>query len=351
MTRNFKKIILIVCCIISNGFLLAQDFHYSQFYNSPLTTNPANTGLFNGDLRAYTMYRMQWFTVTKAYKTFSLGVDAPLFKKRMHNDDFFSVGINANNDAQGIINYITNSFNGSVSFTKYLGGRQDNDITVGYQVGYSMVTANLKDLTWDSQYNPNIGSYVPGYGYNESYGGGGTGYVDMSAGLVWNFNSNYLFRSSLGFSYHHFTSPNVSVNGGIDKLLPKMGVQWNMAYLLSRRSNTTILPSIMASMQGSSLLINGGANIRYVLQESSRYTNHQSYKAIYIGGFYRLRDAAYVTFRFDYGNLALALAYDVNISKLTPASKTIGAFEFMLQFKTSFGKYRRVKRNSTRFMY
>jgi type IX secretion system PorP/SprF family membrane protein len=328
----------------------AQDFHYSQFYNSPLTTNPGNTGVFNGDVRAYSMYRMQWFTVTKPYKTFSLGVDAPIFRKRMPNDDFFSAGLNVNNDGQGAINYTTNSFNGLVSFTKYLGGRQDHDITVGFEVGYSMITAALNNLTWDSQYDPVSGSYQSGMGFNESYGGGGTGFVDMSTGLVWNFTSSRLFRSALGFSYHHLTSPNIAINGGEDKLLPKLGVQWNMAYQLSEKSNTTVLPSIMAAQQGTSLLINAGANVKYVLQESSRYTNYQNYKAVYLGAFYRFRDAAYLTFRFDYSSFTFGVAYDINISKLTPASKTIGGFEFLLQYRGAFGKHKFVKRNSSRFL-
>lgn len=336
-------------CFIGSTILCAQDFHYSQFYNSPLTINPGNTGVFNGDLRVYTMYRMQWFTVTTPYKTFTLGGDAPIFRKRMPNDDFFSLGINVTNDGQGIVNYMTNSFNGSFSFTKYLGGRQDHDITLGYQVGYNMVTANLKDLTWDSQYDPVSASYKPGLGYNESYGGGGTGYIDMATGLVWNFTTSHQFRSALGFSVHHFTRPNVSINGGMDKILPKFGVQWNMCYKHDDRGNISILPSLMAAQQGTSLLINGGANVKIDLQESSRYTNYQNYKAVYFGAFYRFRDAAYLTFRFDLSNFSLALAYDVNISKLTPASKTVGAVEFMLQYRGAFGKYKRAKRASMRF--
>lgn len=330
--------------------LSAQDFHYSQFYNSPLTLNPGNTGVFNGDLRVYTMYRMQWFTVTKPYKTFTLGADAPIFRKRMPNEDFFSLGLNATNDGQGIVNYTTNSFNGSISFTKYLGGRQDHDITIGYQIGYNLITANLNGLTWDSQYDPASASYKPGLGFNESYGGGGKGYIDMATGLVWNFTSSYHFRSAIGFSVHHFTSPNTSINTGVDKLHPKFGFQWNMAYRHDERGNISILPSLMAAQQGASLLINGGVNIKIDLQESSRYTNYQNYRAVYFGAFYRLRDAAYLTFRFDLANFSLGLAYDVNISKLTPASKTVGAVEFLLQYRGAFGKYKRAKRNSIRFL-
>ena len=39
----------------------AQDLHFSQFMNSPLTTNPANTGFIpGGDYRIGINYRNQW---------------------------------------------------------------------------------------------------------------------------------------------------------------------------------------------------------------------------------------------------------------------------------------------------
>ncbi|HET6226561.1 MAG TPA: PorP/SprF family type IX secretion system membrane protein [Bacteroidia bacterium] len=350
MINRIKKIIFFLISFAISGMLSAQDLHFSQFFNAPLTTNPGNTGVFNGDIRAYTLYRMQWFTVTTPYKTITLGVDAPIFKKRMPDDDFFAAGININNDNLGNINYMINSVNGSLSFTKYLGGRNEHDITIGYQVGYGFITANTKKLTWDSQYDMTSQTYYPGSGFDESYGGGGKGYLDMSTGLVWNFTSSDVFRSALGFSYHHFLSPNISINGGEDRLLPKIGVQWNTAIRLNETSNVTFLPSIMAAQQGTSLLLNGGTCVRYVLGEGSRYTNYRSYKAVYIGGFYRFRDAAYMTFRFDVANFAFALAYDVNISKLTPASKTVGGVEFMLQYKGTVGKFRRIKRHSERFL-
>jgi len=350
MIGTIKKIIFFLTCFSINESLVGQDLHFSQFYNAPLTTNPGNTGVFNGDLRAYTLYRMQWFTVTTPYKTFSVAVDAPIFRQRMPNDDFFSVGLNINNDNQGNINYMTNSVNGLGSFTKYLGGRNEHDITLGVEVGYSLITATTKKLTWDSQYDMTSQTYIPGSGFDESYGGGGKGYLDMSTGLVWNFSSSHLFRSALGFSYHHFLSPDISINDGNDRLLPKLGAQLNMAYKPSETSNITYLPSIMAAQQGTSLLINGGLNVKYILGEASRYTNYHNYKAVYLGAFYRFRDAAYITFRFDISNVSLGFAYDVNISKLTKVSKTVGGFEFMLQYRGAFGKHRRAKRESTRFM-
>jgi hypothetical protein len=55
-----------------------QDLHFSQFMNSPLTTNPANTGFIpGGDYRVGINYRNQWSSVMLIpYKTMSAFGDA-----------------------------------------------------------------------------------------------------------------------------------------------------------------------------------------------------------------------------------------------------------------------------------
>ncbi|MGQ0827313.1 MAG: PorP/SprF family type IX secretion system membrane protein [Bacteroidota bacterium] len=342
-----KKTLVLTIGIISSCFsVLAQDFHYSQFYHSPLTCNPGNTGVFNGDIRIYTMYRMQWFTVTNPFKTFTIALDGPIFKKRMVGEDFFAAGLNINRDNQGPTKIKTNSYYGLISYTKYFGGRQKHDLTLGYRIGYIMKSASYGGVTWDSQWDGT--NYNPGVGVNES-GGGGRAYFDMSTGIVWNFRTTHLFRSALGFSFHHFTLPNVTIKGGSDRLIPQLAVHWNMNYKLSETSNTTLEPSLMAAQQGTSLLINGGCNVKYVLQEASRYTDHQQDKAVHFGVFYRFRDAAFVTLGLDYASFNFSVAYDINISGLTPASKSVGGIELRLQYRTYF-KNINAKRSSVRFM-
>lgn len=345
-----KKILSLTIGFATMCFsVAAQDAHYSQFFWSPLTLNPANTGVFNGDLRAYTIYRMQWFTVAPPYKTFSVCVDGPIFKNKMKGPDFFALGINFNNDNQGSVRLKNNSYNLLMSYTKFFGGRQRHNLTLGYEIGYATRTVTLGSLTWDSQYDPNTGGYNPAFGSGEP-GGGGTGYIDMSTGIVWNFTTDHLFRSALGISVHHFTKPNTSIHGGADLLKMKYGFQWLVNYKLSETSNTTLEPSLFAAQQGPTLHVIGGLNVKYVLEERSRYTTHQSDKSFRVGVFYRFRDAFYATFRYDYMDFYGAIAYDINVSGLTKASKTVGGFELMLGWKGLLGKNKTARRSSVRFM-
>lgn len=343
-----KKITLITAAFLAASFFAsAQDLHYSQFYLAPLNANPGNTGAINSDIRVYTLYRMQWFTVTNPYKTFNIALDGPIFKKRMLSDDFFAAGLNISSDNDGPMRLKTQSFNALASFTKFIGGRQKHNITLGYTIGYNIKSVALGGVKWDSQYDPVAGTYNPAFGTAEP--GGGGGFLDMSTGLVWNFRTNHLFRSALGFSFHHFTAPRVSVLGRNERLIPKFGVQWNIAYRLSETSNTTLLPSIVAYQQGSSLLLDGGLNVKYVLEEASRYTDNQTDKAVYFGVFYRFRDAVYITFKYDIKEFSFGAAYEITASKLTPTSKSVGGFEIFLQYKGIF-KNKNSKKSSVRFL-
>ena len=342
-----KSVTLLLSLFVFAQLLTAQDQHFSQFYSSPLTLNPGFTGVFNGDIRAYTLYRMQWFTVTTPYKTFTVSLDGPIFKKKMKNQDFFSAGINFSNDNQGTVRMKTNAYNAMFSFTKFIGGRQKHNITLGYEIGYATRSATLATLKWDSQWDGT--EYYAGLPSGEP-GGGAIGYMDMSTGLVWNFNTDHLFRSAMGFSFQHFTAPNVSLVGGYDKLYPKLGFQWLVNYKLSETSNTTLEPALNVAQQGSSVLVDAGLSAKFVLSDRSHYTDNAKDKAFHIGIYYRLHDAMFVTFKYDFADFTGSLAYDVNISGLTPASHTVGGFELMLAYRGIFFGHKNAKRNSVRFM-
>lgn len=353
----FKRAIALILLFFSSFVLNqdaininAQDPHFSQFFYAPLVVNPANTGVFNGDVRASSIYRMQWFTATEAYKTASVSIDAPVFRSRSNKNDFFAAGFNVVNDNQGTAALVTNTYTGLMSFTKYIGGKKDNYLSVGFSGGYGTKTAGLGGLKYDSQYDPNTGGYSAAYGINEQNSGGAV-FIDVSTGVLWSFSSDRKLRNSLGISAHHLTAPNISIMGRVDKLLRKYSFQWNAAYKLGYNSNAELLPAVLVSRQGKSTLVNAGANIKYILQERSRYTNYHNERSMSIGAFYRFKDAAYLNLRLDFEDFAFGFAYDINISGLTPATKTIGSIEAILQYRGAFGFNQNSKRASVQFLY
>ena len=66
---------LAAALVLSFG-VVAQDIHFSQFFNAPLALGPGMIGQFDGEYRANGIFRQQWRSVTVPYRTFGLGGDA-----------------------------------------------------------------------------------------------------------------------------------------------------------------------------------------------------------------------------------------------------------------------------------
>src|SRR5437868_14781127 len=79
-----KKTFLAVICITYYSAVHAQDLHFSQYFNSPLLVNPANTGFApDVDWRAGICYRHQWASISpNPYNTMSAWGDVQLFNNR-----------------------------------------------------------------------------------------------------------------------------------------------------------------------------------------------------------------------------------------------------------------------------
>src|SRR5215471_19039498 len=76
-----RNLILFLIFLPCATFVRAQDPHFSQFFSSPLTLNPAFTGKFDGNVRVAGNYRDQWPTINQAYRTATVSVDFPIMKK------------------------------------------------------------------------------------------------------------------------------------------------------------------------------------------------------------------------------------------------------------------------------
>src|SRR5699024_5163217 len=85
--RKYKIAITggLLLCSLLVGRLNAQDLHFSQFFASPLTENPANTGFLpDANYRFGANYRNQWAALGVPYKTFSAYGDAQLLRDRWY---------------------------------------------------------------------------------------------------------------------------------------------------------------------------------------------------------------------------------------------------------------------------
>ncbi len=163
MKTSFNSLASFFLLITISYCSQGQDIHFSQFYASPSTLNPATTGNFKGDYRASGIYRLQQRNYInpkdeyhenatierKGFTTFNIAVDLPLYFK----EHKFGVGIMMYDDKpasgyeKGIVNGVsTTKIVGSLSYLKKIKGHQ---ISIGIQPAMTMKkgATSTDDLT------------------------------------------------------------------------------------------------------------------------------------------------------------------------------------------------------------
>src|SRR5688572_17842735 len=129
----------------------AQDLHFSQFFNSPLTTNPANTGFIpDGNYRIGINYRNQWASIPVPYKTMSAFADFQLFRDRLEYG-WLGIGGVLLRDVAGSGNLTSTKVYGSIAYHQLLG--QSSLLSLGFNVGSASKRVDVTKLTFGDQWN------------------------------------------------------------------------------------------------------------------------------------------------------------------------------------------------------
>ncbi len=326
-----KKILIIL--FLSNIILaVGQDVHFSQFYNSPLTINPANAGAFNGDIRAYSNYRNQWSSIQSAYKTYSFSVESQLLKYKWPNN-YLGIGLNFFNDKAGDLGLGLSQTNLTVS--SILALSPDLTMTVGIQPSYMQYSIDYTNALTSSQYVN--GGFNPNLPTGETNLNNGFSFFDVSTGCTFNYArgesniaSHDMLIINVGFSFSH-VNRSVLDFGTVEELYPKIIAHGNSNIGIVN-SKLSIMPSYLVVLQGPQKEITAGSMVRLFITESSRYTGNISESAILFGGHYRWKDALIASLGYQLGEYMIQISYDINLSSLNRSTRYRGGFEISLKY-------------------
>jgi len=145
-----KHFVFIFMLLAAGQFCIGQDLHFSQWFNSPLTTNPANTGFIpDADYRIGANYRSQWVSVMNApYKTMSIWGDAQVLRDRIENG-WLGVGGVILRDVAGSGNLTSTKIYGSLAYHQQIG--LGSLVTAGFNVGWSNKRVDPTQLKFPDQ--------------------------------------------------------------------------------------------------------------------------------------------------------------------------------------------------------
>lgn len=298
--------------------LPAQDIHFSQYYASPLSLNPALTGYFDGDWRIMDSYRSQWRSIAAPFVTNALGYDQQYY----YHNNHFSYGAMLVSDRSGEIHLTVNKFYATGAFHKNI---NIHDLSAGFQLGYVDKRISLNDLSLPEQFNIGTGAFDNSQPRSEVFPDENISYPDINIGGLWSVKLNR-FQPVVGLGLFHITRPKESFYEKNFKLPTRKIMHFSGKWDVSRKVSLVPHSLMITTTKVSDMVL--GTNIEYRLKQDSKDTSIFA-GVSYRDGFKRNSDAVIAVVGVKYRNYYAAFSYDINISELIEATNRRGAFEIV----------------------
>ncbi len=334
-----RKIYILFFALAVATSSVAQDIHYSQFYNAPLLLNPALTGMTAGSGRASVIYRNQWFGATGAgffkspYMTTAVSGDMPIKIK----NDALGVGLFFANDQSGANTFSTFITQASVSYIKTLGKERNHRLSAGFQIGYTFQSIKVENFQWASQFDHETVQFNPGAtSYNpENISAQNAGYLNLNFGLFWYSKLTDIVSIYTGGSFYNVTTPNHTI---LPNQKRDLYWRWNAhgALDITLGKKYHILPSAQFMRQGVNDQLNTGLGFGMDFNKK----RGEDPMSLTIGLYNRIHnlttgvtsDAIVPYLGFDIKRFRLGMSYDATISTLKSGSPGVGAFEISVGY-------------------
>ena len=314
-----KKLILFIAVLLVHEYSYAQDPHFSQFFSSPLTINPANTGNFSGSLRAALNSRTQLPEFNNPYATKTLSLDAPILKKYIKEDDKLSVGLLILSDQSGNKLLNDNNIAASVSYSKALDENANHSIALGFQVNYSMyrfdpLKANFEDQLTAGGFTGTSAEMILGNNFTKNT-------TDINAGILYtgSTSDNNIFY--VGASYYHFAKPAVGFITPTYFTNSRINIHGGAYFALSDAAS--LHTSFQYQKQGeTNEFLVGGA--------FSYYLGTENGLELYAGLWSRVKETMIPYVGLEWNHIRAGFTYDIAAGTTLASSRFYQSSEFSL---------------------
>lgn len=303
--KKFLHIVLI--SLVSAGSGWAQNGHFTQFYTSGTHFNPAEAGSEN-NIRAIANYRRQWTTVAKGYTTQSFSLDAA--------GKYFSYGCLFSSDKAGAGSLKQN--NALLTLAKHFKFNSANIVSLGIQAGLTQYSINPALLKFENQYNTDTG-YDPTISNGENFSTNSAIVFGNSFGLIWK-NTAGSWQPKFAASVKNLVKQEytfLEINPEASSRL------YNLYFEVNKKisSKVELIPNVYFQQQKKARETIIGLRVGYNINESQK---------IVAGAGMRNKDALLAYIGIPLKNVRLGFSYDLNTSRLKPATSGRGAWEISI---------------------
>ncbi len=328
-------LILFADLVLLPTHLEAQDRHFSQFYASPLTMNPAMTGAYDGKFRIAGIYRDQWRpALERPFTTISTALD---FRFKVPNvsqyKDAIGVGLIFYKDEVRNFDFTSNEINLSLAYHKALNFKNTQFLSAAIQGGIAQRNINFNNQTFQDQFNQKDGYTFP---TAETFPGNNIAFGDLSVGVnySWTYQKNSLLQ--IGGAMHHILEPNIAFfdEASSEKSILYRRYQVHTAMIFPIAPKAYLSPRLHVIQQGPHTEINAGSNVRFLANDYTRVAIHTGAWASVVRDVEAgmALESATLFFGLEYNGILLGMSYDAGISEINSLGYKRGAFEISMGY-------------------
>ncbi len=339
---HFKNFILVgISSIVFSLSSFAQDFHYTQYFHSPLGVNPALAGAFNGSYRINGLVRDQHRgSADKAFTGFSLNVDAPIIRG-LRKQDWVGIGLRMEQATAGSAGQKLNFYGLGAAYHLSFDKKQTQIISLGAQYGTGGYSYNGIELDQSA-----FGSFLATKKLSvqaedflttgaPSGGGGGAGAQDaggslndLTVGLLYNVkNPKNRTDLKIGIGVEGILNPNRSANiEGIRSQDGKgIGINAFSSYEFEFTNRASLTSGLYYYTNKKASALNINSIMNYKMKPNNELTLHAGL------GLRNVR-AGLIYLGASVKDIRVGLAYDLDISSATTATNGHGGFELAVSY-------------------
>jgi type IX secretion system PorP/SprF family membrane protein len=315
-------IIFNILAVLGCSTALAQDKHFSQYFSSPLTLNPAFTGKFDGDFRLSGNYRNQWPGVNNAFVTSTIGVDASILPKKIRETDKLAIGLLGYTDrsGNGILNL--NGVAASVAYHLALDEDGYHQIGVGFQGAYVSRRFDVAKAVFADQLTPLGFTGVTNEVFNNSQLS--KNYFDMNVGVMYTGSSNGENSFYLGGAYYHANRPKESFRGANFFLPGRVSISAGGTIPVNDKVDVHVSGLFMQQAAANTASL--GGTVQYYVARNE----YDPPVSLYLGSWYRYQDALIPYVGFEFSNLRIGYTRDFTVSSLRTRATGVNGNEISL---------------------
>lgn len=332
---KFVMMLLVFVQLSIINCLWSQDIHFTQFFTNPLILNPAHSGYYDGNYRVGFNFKSQWpWAISNTvynYHTETPYVDFSFGEKKI-KVGWMGIGFNFVNDEAGDGRLTSRRFGLSYAYHQAFDKEHRYVLSAGAGLSYIIRSVDFSKFYFNNQWVEDQG-FNTSLNSNEPVQRESFDMLDISAGLNFGGQIHEQVKLDFGVAMLHINRPKHTFFNNSERLGFRYQANAGVTYTLNQRIALQVNGYYGYEKKASEIIL--GALMGYSMGSKRKSEKEHT---LYIGAYYRIKDALGPLMGYRYKNMRLVFSYDVTLSRLLAPAKANGGPEISLVYTGRWGR-------------